>query len=64
MGEGFVVMQSNDVDIYYYQDEPGKLMHTHTHTHRDHAHTQTDPQKAKDLKITELQSDLSRIKEE
>lgn len=27
MGEGFVVMQSNDVDIYYYQDEPGGLMH-------------------------------------
>lgn len=26
MGEGFVVMQSNDVDIYYYQDEPGKSM--------------------------------------
>uniref|UniRef100_A0A8C5A3C2 KIAA1109 n=1 Tax=Gadus morhua TaxID=8049 RepID=A0A8C5A3C2_GADMO len=25
MGEGFVVMQSNDVDIYYYQDEPGTL---------------------------------------
>ncbi|XP_061700535.1 bridge-like lipid transfer protein family member 1 isoform X14 [Syngnathoides biaculeatus] len=23
MGEGFVVMQSNDVDLYYYQDEPG-----------------------------------------
>lgn len=23
MGEGFVVMQSNDVDIYYYQDQPG-----------------------------------------
>ncbi|XP_056282678.1 bridge-like lipid transfer protein family member 1 isoform X9 [Pseudoliparis swirei] len=23
MGEGFVVMQSNDVDIYFYQDEPG-----------------------------------------
>ncbi|XP_023376197.1 uncharacterized protein KIAA1109 homolog [Pteropus vampyrus] len=23
MGEGFVVMQSNDVDIYYYMDEPG-----------------------------------------
>ncbi|XP_051784339.1 bridge-like lipid transfer protein family member 1 isoform X3 [Erpetoichthys calabaricus] len=23
MGEGFVVMQSNDVDIYYYCDEPG-----------------------------------------
>lgn len=31
MGEGFVVMQSNDVDIYYYQDEPGMLMHTPTH---------------------------------
>lgn len=30
MGEGFVVMQSNDVDIYYYQDEPGELMHTET----------------------------------
>lgn len=28
MGEGFVVMQSNDVDIYYYQDEPGELLHT------------------------------------
>lgn len=26
MGEGFVVMQSNDVDIYYYQDEPGLWM--------------------------------------
>lgn len=25
MGEGFVVMQSNDVDIYYYMDEPGNL---------------------------------------
>ena len=24
MGEGFVVMQSNDVDIYYYMDEPGR----------------------------------------
>uniref|UniRef100_UPI00358EAAD5 bridge-like lipid transfer protein family member 1 n=1 Tax=Myxine glutinosa TaxID=7769 RepID=UPI00358EAAD5 len=23
MGEGFVVLQSNDVDIYYYQDQPG-----------------------------------------
>lgn len=32
MGEGFVVMQSNDVDIYYYQDEPGKLTHTRTQT--------------------------------
>ena len=38
MGEGFVVMQSNDVDIYYYQDEPG--MHTHTHTHTQ-LHTDT-----------------------
>lgn len=28
MGEGFVVMQSNDVDIYYYQDEPGELTRT------------------------------------
>lgn len=27
MGEGFVVMQSNDVDIYYYQDEPGMCLH-------------------------------------
>ncbi|XP_041120860.1 transmembrane protein KIAA1109-like isoform X4 [Polyodon spathula] len=25
MGEGFVVMQSNDVDIYYYMDEPGMV---------------------------------------
>ena len=33
MGEGFVVLQSNDVDIYYYQDEPGMHTHTHTHTH-------------------------------
>lgn len=24
MGEGFVVLQSNDVDIYYYMDEPGR----------------------------------------
>ena len=24
MGDGFVVLQSNDVDIYYYHDEPGK----------------------------------------
>ena len=23
MGDGFVVAQSNDVDIYYYQDEAG-----------------------------------------
>lgn len=29
MGEGFVVLQSNDVDIYYYQDEPG-IQHTFT----------------------------------
>lgn len=29
MGEGFVVMQSNDVDIYYYQDEPGTFLWAH-----------------------------------
>lgn len=29
MGEGFVVMQSNDVDIYYYMDEPGKCESSH-----------------------------------
>jgi len=23
MGDGFVVLQSSDIDIYYYQDEPG-----------------------------------------
>ncbi|ESO89448.1 hypothetical protein LOTGIDRAFT_234295 [Lottia gigantea] len=27
MGEGFVIMQSNDVDIYYYMDEPGLVPH-------------------------------------
>ncbi|CAL1545950.1 unnamed protein product, partial [Lymnaea stagnalis] len=27
MGEGFVVMLSNHVDIYYYQDEPGIVQH-------------------------------------
>ena len=32
MGEGFVVMQSNDVDIYYYQDEPGTPVHTLNYT--------------------------------
>ncbi|KAJ8281426.1 hypothetical protein GJAV_G00067550 [Gymnothorax javanicus] len=26
MGEGFVVMQSNDVDLYYYMDEPGLVI--------------------------------------
>ena len=26
MGEGFVVMQSNDVDIYYYMDEAGRYI--------------------------------------
>lgn len=31
MGEGFVVMQSNDVDIYYYQDEPGVFIHVYIH---------------------------------
>lgn len=24
MGEGFVVLSSNNVDLYYYMDEPGK----------------------------------------
>ena len=24
MGEGFVVLQSNSVDIYFYMDEPGQ----------------------------------------
>jgi len=23
MGDGFVLLQSSDIDIYYYQDEPG-----------------------------------------
>lgn len=23
MGDGFVILQSNDVDVYYYHDEPG-----------------------------------------
>ena len=23
MGDGFVMLQSNDVDVYYYHDEPG-----------------------------------------
>lgn len=25
MGEGFVVLQSNRVDLYYYMDEPGNF---------------------------------------
>ena len=25
MGDGFIVAQSNHLDIYYYQDEPGKV---------------------------------------
>ena len=29
MGEGFVVMQSNDVVIYYYMDEPGSVIHAY-----------------------------------
>ena len=29
MGDGFVVLQSNDVDIYYYHDEPGKNSFEH-----------------------------------
>jgi len=27
MGDGFVVLQSSDIDIYYYQDEPGVYFH-------------------------------------
>ena len=27
MGDGFVVLQSSDIDIYYYQDEPGVYYH-------------------------------------
>ena len=26
MGDGFVLLQSSDIDIYYYQDEPGVYM--------------------------------------
>lgn len=26
MGEGFVVLSSNNVDLYYYMDEPGKFV--------------------------------------
>ena len=33
MGEGFVVMQSGAVDIYYYQDSPGILTFLIEHTH-------------------------------
>jgi len=25
MGDGFVILHSNDVDIYYYYDQPGML---------------------------------------
>ena len=33
MGEGFVVLQSNRVDIYFYMDEPGQdsLLHFTDH---------------------------------
>lgn len=29
MGEGFVVLSSNNVDLYYYMDEPGKCCGWH-----------------------------------
>lgn len=29
MGEGFVVLSSNNVDLYYYMDEPGKCCEWH-----------------------------------
>lgn len=41
MGEGFVVMQSNDVDIYYYQDEPGTLTNAQTHKNPQDGNKQT-----------------------
>lgn len=27
MGEGFVLMSSNDFELYFYMDEPGKYMY-------------------------------------
>uniref|UniRef100_A0A8C4RQX5 KIAA1109 n=1 Tax=Erpetoichthys calabaricus TaxID=27687 RepID=A0A8C4RQX5_ERPCA len=37
MGEGFVVMQSNDVDIYYYCDEPGLVPEEMENGEMEHA---------------------------
>jgi len=34
MGDGFVVLQSSDIDIYYYQDEPGVFFHPYAHYNR------------------------------
>ena len=28
MGDGFVILHSNDVDIYHYYDEPGMCLHS------------------------------------
>ncbi|XP_077586910.1 bridge-like lipid transfer protein family member 1 isoform X3 [Stigmatopora nigra] len=47
MGEGFVVMQSNDVDIYYYQDEPGVV--PVGQEHGDEAETPSEDDKLQDL---------------
>ena len=32
MGEGFVVLQSNTVDIYFYMDEPGMFNYFGSHS--------------------------------
>ncbi|XP_041436679.1 KIAA1109 L homeolog isoform X7 [Xenopus laevis] len=40
MGEGFVVMQSNDVDIYYYMDEPGLVPEDSGENVEDEANTE------------------------
>ncbi|XP_034627354.1 transmembrane protein KIAA1109 homolog [Trachemys scripta elegans] len=47
MGEGFVVMQSNDVDIYYYMDEPG-LVPEETEENND-GETSDEDSKLQDL---------------
>ncbi|XP_075785952.1 bridge-like lipid transfer protein family member 1 isoform X10 [Pelodiscus sinensis] len=47
MGEGFVVMQSNDVDIYYYMDEPG-LVPDETEENND-GETSSEDSKLQDL---------------
>ncbi|XP_053700675.1 bridge-like lipid transfer protein family member 1 isoform X3 [Synchiropus splendidus] len=47
MGEGFVVMQSNDVDIYYYQDEPGLVPVDHEGV--EEAETSSENDKLQDL---------------
>nr|XP_015825985.2 bridge-like lipid transfer protein family member 1 isoform X4 [Nothobranchius furzeri] len=47
MGEGFVVMQSNDVDIYYYQDEPGLV--AEELENEEEAETSSEDDKLQDL---------------